>query len=120
MQLTYIFTGRTGKMLLFFFIFIESLQAQKKQARVSVPAQKAVQVLTYKIIPGAAHSFGYDVYANGRLQVHQPLVPAVPGNKGFATKAAAGKVARLVIKKIRKGEIPPTISMEELRKLKVI
>src|SRR5215467_7093570 len=76
--------------------------------------------LTYKIIDAPGHSFGYDVYANGKLLIHQASIPAMPGNEGFKTKADAEKVAQLVVGKIRKGEMPPTVTVEELKKLKVI
>ena len=39
---------------------------------------------------------------------------------GFKTKDAAEKVAQLVITKIRKGEMPPTVTTEELKALNVI
>ena len=119
MQLTYL-SGRAGILLLLFLIFIQTLYAQKKQVRISHAAAKSAPELTYKIIRSTSNTFGYDVYANGRLQIHQPQIPALPGNKGFATKEAAEKVARLVIRKIRKGEMPPTVSIEEMKNLKVI
>ena len=52
--------------------------------------------------------------------IHQTSAPALPGNKGFKTKADATKVALLVIEKIKKGEMPPTISIDEMKKLGVI
>jgi hypothetical protein len=52
--------------------------------------------------------------------IHQLSIPAMPGNDGFKTKADATKVAQLVIDKIKKGEMPPTVSIEELKKLNVI
>ena len=76
--------------------------------------------LTYKIIDTPKHTYCYDVFADGKLMIHQSSVPAVPGNQGFKTKADASKVALLVIEKIKKGEMPPTISIDEMKKLKVI
>ena len=76
--------------------------------------------LTYKIIDAPNHTFGYDVYADGKLLIHQTSIPAMPGNEGFKTNQNAEKVAMLVMDKIRKGEMPPTVSVEELKKLKVI
>jgi len=58
--------------------------------------------------------------ADGRLMIHQSSAPGLPGNEGFKTKADAEKVAKLVISKIKKGEMPPTVSIEEMKKLKVI
>jgi hypothetical protein len=76
--------------------------------------------LTYKIIDAPNHTFCYDVFADGRLMIHQTSAPGLPGNEGFKTKKDAEKVAQLVIDKIKKGEMPPTVSIEEMKKLKVI
>jgi hypothetical protein len=76
--------------------------------------------LTYKIIDAPNHTFCYDIYADGRLLIHQSSIPAMAGNEGFKTKADAEKVAQLVVDKIKKGEMPPTVSIEEMQKLKVI
>jgi len=76
--------------------------------------------LTYKVITAPQATWGYDVFADGRLMIHQSSVPALPGNEGFRTKEDATKVALLVIEKIRKGETPPTISIDEMKTLSVI
>ena len=76
--------------------------------------------LTYKIIDAPKHTWCYDVFADGRLMIHQTSAPALPGDEGFKTKEDAAKVALLVIEKIRKGEMPPTISIDEMKKLNVI
>ena len=76
--------------------------------------------LTYKIIDAPKHTYGYDVFADGRLMIHQSSAPGLPGNEGFKTKADAEKVALLVIDKIKKGEMPPTITLEEMKKLNAI
>ena len=75
---------------------------------------------TWKIIDAPNHTYGYDVLDDGRLLIHQKSIPAMPGNEGFKTKADASKVAQLVIGKIKKGEMPPTVTIEEMKKLKVI
>ena len=76
--------------------------------------------LTYKLIDAPKHTYGYDVFADGRLMIHQTSAPALPSNEGFKTKEDATKVALLVIDKIRKNEMPPTISIDEMKKLNVI
>ena len=75
---------------------------------------------THKIIPAANKTWGYDIYKEKHLLIHQPCIPGLPGNEGFKSKTDAEKVARLVIEKIKKGEMPPTITLEELKKLKVL
>ncbi|MEO6188358.1 MAG: DUF4907 domain-containing protein [Ginsengibacter sp.] len=64
--------------------------------------------------------FGYDIYLKGRRYIHQPGVPAIPENKGFATQAAAQKTAELVAYKIQHNILPPSISLQELDSLGVI
>lgn len=90
----------------------------------SIPSRSPNQFVnskfTYKIIDAPNKTFGYDIYADVRKIIHQASVPALPGNEGFKTKVNASKVAQLVIDKIKKGEMPPTISIEEMKKLRVI
>jgi len=80
----------------------------------------ATTKLTYKIIDAPKHTYGYDVFADGTLMIHQTSAPALPGSQGFKTKEDATKVALLVIDKIKKGQMPPPISIDEMKTLKVI
>src|SRR4051812_2586027 len=72
------------------------LTAIKLQAQVAPPLpqqsqtdsnknanQSANTKLTYKIVDAPNKTFGYDVYADERKLLHQPSVPALPGNEGF-------------------------------------
>ena len=81
---------------------------------------QAVTGYTYQIIANQDGTFGYDVFADGKLFIHQPTIPAMPGTKGFESKAAAESVARLVLKKLKQGEVPPTVYLEEMKKLNAI
>lgn len=76
--------------------------------------------ITIKIIPSVNKTFGYDIFMDGKLLVHQPHIPAVPGNKGFASKEKAQKVAEFVVKKIRRNEMPPTVTVDNLNKMGVL
>jgi hypothetical protein len=75
---------------------------------------------TFTIIPSVNKTWGYDIYMKKRLFIHQPSIPGLPGNEGFKTKASAEKVARLVIEKIQKCEMPPCVTIQEMEKLKVL
>jgi hypothetical protein len=99
-----------------------SAPAQKDSSAAKFPAGTAYAntKLTYKVIDAPKQAYGYDVFADGRLMIHQTSAPALPGNEGFKTKEDATKVALLVIAKIKKGEMPPTISIDEMKKLNVI
>jgi hypothetical protein len=72
-------------------------------------------VLSYHIINAPNNTYCYDVLVEGRLMIHQTSVPGLPGNEGFKTKDDAAKVAELVMYKIRKGEMPPTVSADEMK-----
>jgi Domain of unknown function (DUF4907) len=73
--------------------------------------------LSYTITPVNGTQYGYDIYVNGRLRIHQPTIPGQPGNAGFTKREDAKKVALLVIDKINKGIMPPTVTQDELKNL---
>jgi len=64
--------------------------------------------------------WGYDVLVNGEMYIHQPHIPAVPGNKGFKSEEDAQKAAKLMIYKLRMGISPPSITPDELDSLGVL
>jgi hypothetical protein len=99
-----------------------SARGQPDRSAAKFPAATAYAntKLTYKIIEAPKHTWCYDVFADGRLMIHQTSAPALPGNEGFQTKDDAIKVALLVIDKIKKGEMPPTVSIDEMKQLSVI
>lgn len=70
--------------------------------------------------PEASGGFGYDIIANGKPYIHQPHIPAIAGNRGFATEAAAKKAGEFILTKIRKNIMPPSVSKEELDSLGVL
>ncbi|RYY92190.1 MAG: DUF4907 domain-containing protein [Chitinophagaceae bacterium] len=92
--------------------------AQKGPATPTSPYADAR--LTYKIIPAAGGTWCYDIYADGRMMIHQPSIPGMPGNAGFKTKTSAEKVAQLVVRKIKTGLLPPSVALDELKSLKAI
>ena len=73
----------------------------------------------YKIITAANHSFGYDIYSNDKILVHQVSIPGLPGNQGFTRRKDAEKVAALVVKKLEKNIMPPTVTRAEMDELKI-
>ena len=60
------------------------------------------------------HGYGYKIYIDGKLSINQPNIPALQGTTGFDSEADASKIAELAVSKIKKGIMPPTISLEEL------
>ena len=45
------------------------------------------------------------------------MIPAVPGNQGFATESDAKKVGELMLYKIKNKIMPPSIDVRELDSL---
>ena len=64
--------------------------------------------------------FGYDVYLNQKLYIHQPNIPAVSGNTGFNTEEEARKAGELIAYKIKHNIMPPSVTAKELDSLGVL
>lgn len=82
--------------------------------------EQAAAALTFTIIDAPNGTFGYDILSDGKLLIHQTNVPGQPGTDGCKTKADAEKLAAFVMEKIKKGEMPPTVSSTELQELRII
>lgn len=80
-----------------------------------VPAQ----MFSVNVIFSDTIGYGYEILNNGKLYIRQPIIPAIPGNHGFKSKADAQKVGNMVKEKLEKGIVPPTVSVDELKKMKV-
>jgi len=67
----------------------------------------------------AGEGWGYEIYIDtaGAPYIRQPIIPAVPGNKAFATRDDAAKVGELVRHKIMNNIMPPSVTIEELDSL---
>lgn len=76
--------------------------------------------ISIKIIPSVNKTFGYDILVNERILVHQPNIPAVPGSNGFTTSGSARKVAEFVANKVRKNEMPPSVTIDDLNRMGVL
>jgi hypothetical protein len=96
----------------------ETKQEAIQQKEKSNPYANA-EIIT-KIMPSANKTFGYEILVNGKTLVRQPNIPSLSGNEGFATKKKAQKVADFVVKKIRKNEMPPTVTMNDLKSMNVL
>ncbi len=92
---------------------------------ISKPDTTAQQKVTIEIFSNdtttdvALHGYGYNILMDGKLYVHQPHIPAVAGNKGFASVADAKKVGVLSKYKVEHHIMPPSLTVEELDSLRV-
>ncbi len=96
----------------------DSNQIIKQDSNYAAPAVKQ----ELKVVTNYVDSigWGYDVYVDGAMYIHQPHMPAVPGNKGFKTEEDARIAAGLVIYKLSMGISPPSITPDELDSLGVL
>jgi len=90
---------------------------QNKQDAPAFPSSESFKnaKLTYKIISAPNNTWCYDIFKDGSMCIHQNSIPGIPGINGFTTKEKAEKVAQLVVKKIQNGEMPPTVSQDEMK-----
>jgi hypothetical protein len=112
------------------FVKAETEQAESRRpvaVKPNKPAEKkdtlnpySDAVLTSRIIPSEGITFGYEILMNGRLYIRQPNIPGLPGNAGFKDRETADRVAKLVIDKIRRNEMPPSITPQELKKINAL
>jgi hypothetical protein len=95
--------------------------SSKGQEAASFPSatEHRAAELSYRIIDAPNGTFGYDILSDGRRLVHQTNLPGMPGNEGWATREQAEQLAQLVIGKIQKGEMPPSVTAEELNDLNI-
>jgi hypothetical protein len=98
----------------------DSLKTEMAKQKAENKKTAAKTHFQYFVIKAENNTYGYDIYADGNIYIHQSSIPAVGGNNGFSDTAAAGYTARFAIKKIKQGELPPTITVDELKKLHVI
>lgn len=60
--------------------------------------------------------WGYDILRKEKVYIHQPFMPAVEGEEPFRDKKSARLTGRLVVKKIRKNQLP-AVSKEEIKSI---
>lgn len=101
------------------FCYSQSAGPQPDDSSPGTSRIDSTQKIFFQIIQVRGQTYGYDIFINGRMFVHQTSIPCYPGMDGFRKKNDAEKVAQLVISKIRKGVMPPTVTKPELETLGV-
>ena len=74
---------------------------------------------TYRIISSIDNVYGYEILINGKALIRQKNIPGLAGSAGFKRKEDAERAARLVLKKLAAGMMPPSIDKHELDSMKV-
>lgn len=98
----------------------DSARVQMQMHKEQVASQMANASITYFVIHAPPQQFGYTIFIDGQMYIEQKSIPAVAGNVGFSKKEDADQVARLVMAKIKMGEMPPSITVEELKELNIV
>ncbi len=96
------------------------IEVEEAQEEAEAPNPYKDTDLTYEIIEAPGDTYGYNILMNGRILIHQPGVPALPGNEGFRTEEAAQKTAEYIIHKLRNNIFPPSMTVQELDSLGVL
>lgn len=110
-----------------FVIFLSGCAPEKAKTEVATLTAEAQNIITTIFANDTSKGttpggYGYNLAViNGKdtFRIHQPTIPAIQGNRGFATRDDAGKVAALVAGKIKAGNSFPTIDIKELDSLGV-
>lgn len=115
---------------LFFFAFLlfsscegpkhkngESPQSNTDSSTSAPSNGMEVKTFEVKDSVGRSQGWGYDIYVNGKKTIHQPIIPAVPGNNSFKTENDAQKVGLFAMDKMLKQGSLPTILIKELDSL---
>ena len=79
------------------------------------PCNKGGTPYVRRVYP-VTYGWGYDILVKDTLFIHQESIPAMEGNKPFATKAQAMEAASQVIAKLKKGE-SPSFSLSEIERI---
>lgn len=94
------------------FLFLHDGFAQRVETK--------PDVYTFNMLQAHNNTWGYDIYVNAKLKIHQPSIPGMSGEAGFKSKERAERVARFVIRKMKNGEMPPTVTKQDLQKLNAL
>jgi hypothetical protein len=74
---------------------------------------------TFRIVQAPENTYGYEIVLGNKTLIRQLNIPGRAGTKGFKKRTDAEKIARLILVKLGKGIMPPTINEKDLIKLKI-
>jgi hypothetical protein len=81
--------------------------------------ERNLQDTVYRIIPAPGKTFGYEILVKDKVLIRQANIPGIAGTLGFLKKKDAEQVAMLMITKMHKGMMPPTVTIREMDSLHV-
>ncbi|HVU55344.1 MAG TPA: DUF4907 domain-containing protein [Puia sp.] len=63
--------------------------------------------------------WGYNIFTDGKIYIHQDIVPAIPTRMGFRTKEDAMAVGKKVYDRLVAGQMP-MVTAEEVRDMGIV
>ena len=86
------------------------------------PVSVNISVKTFEVTDstGKFQGWGYDILLDGKRAIHQPIIPAIAGNKAFKTEADAKKTGLFAVEKMNTQGSLPTLLVKELDSLGVL
>ncbi len=85
-------------------------------------SSQSFEVKTFEIkdtVSGKSLGWGYDIYVDGKRNIHQPILPGVAGNKHFSSEEHATITGTFAVNKMKQTGGLPTITIKELDSLGV-
>lgn len=86
----------------------------------SASANTAASGRFYYTVIQVDGGWGYDLYIDSTMYIHQVHIPAVNGLVPFTSESDAAQVAEIAVKKMEEGVVPPTITMDELNAVGIV
>ena len=83
---------------------------------------QSLELKTFEIkdtLSGKSLGWGYDIYVDGKRNIHQPILPGVAGNKHFSSEEHATITGTFAVNKMKQTGGLPTITIKELDSLGV-
>ena len=104
-------------LILFGILLLVNCSSSDKKGQKSDDSEKTkpTEQVLYATFQNADGTWGYDILSAGKVLIHQPNIPAIPGNQGFELEIQATQLAQLVVRKINAGIMPPSVSTEEVK-----
>lgn len=96
---------------LFFLLLCLHISCNNNKSKISDTKN---DLFIIKAIKVDETGWGYDIYKNNKLIIHQSNIPAIEGNITFKKEEDANCIAKIVVEKLKKNIFPPSITKEEL------
>lgn len=114
------YSQRIALIVCLFILFNCNAFAQSATQTSPNAVQSREPSFTYHVITAPGGTYGYEILRNNKMFIRQVNIPGMPGINGFKQKLSADRVARLAIQKLKNGEMPPTITEKDLKKLNAL